>query len=466
MAFLLLTSLFLILLALRAYLKAKKALDAIQKEYSPVKQRYQDLSGIEKDIEQREKDIQTKKQELQGMEKEKQDMEKETADLKALSEALQQEINTLESNEITYGLYKPQFNFETSAEYDNKLDAIREQEKSLIDQGKAAFSAVTWTVEGSAKKGEQMTKQAAKLMLRAFNGECDAAVARVKWNNIGTMENRVNTAFSAINRLGAANRISIVEDYLKLKIDELHLEFERQEKLYQEKEEQKRIREQMREEEKARAEFERAQQKAEEEETKYEESLKKAREEVAHATGKQLEELQSKIADLESNLADAQARKERAISQAQLTKAGHMYVVSNIGSFGENVYKIGMTRRLEPMDRIDELGNASVPFDFDVHAIVYSENVPELEHKFHEKLSHLRLNLLNERREFFYVTLDELAKTAKEFGLSIELTKIAEAKEFRASESMRLAKQLPLAPSERFKMPDLTTLNQNVVTAV
>lgn len=145
MAFILIIALFLVFVAYGAYLKAKKALDAIQKEYNPVKQRYQDLTGIEKDIEQREKDIQVKKQELEAL-------DKETTDLKALSEGLQKEIDSLESNEITYGLYKPEFNFDTSAEYDKKLAEIRDQEKSLIDQGKAALSAVTWTVEGSAKK--------------------------------------------------------------------------------------------------------------------------------------------------------------------------------------------------------------------------------------------------------------------------------------------------------------------------
>jgi len=280
-------------------------------------------------------------------------------------------------------------------------------------------------------------KQASKLMLRAFNGECDAAIAKVSWNNIGNMEARIEKAYEAINKLGSSNQISITSAYKDLKMKELHLEFELEEQLYKEKEEQRRIKEQMREEEKAQKELERAKEQAEAEEQKYQKALEKAKLDVEKATGKQLDDLNEKIRQLEQSLVLAQQQKARAISQAQMTKSGHVYVISNIGAFGDNVFKIGMTRRLEPMDRIKELGDASVPFDFDVHAIIYSDNAPELENTLHKKFDSRRVNLVNTKREFFNVPIEEIEKAVQSLGLTIHLTKVAEAREYRESASLR-----------------------------
>lgn len=240
-----------------------------------------------------------------------------------------------------------------------------------------------------------MTKQNAKLMLRAFNGECDSAIARVRWNNIANIQMRIAKAYEAINKLGTVNQITITKTYYDLKIAELNLEYELQEKLHAEREEQRMIREQMREEEKAQREIEQAQRKAEDEEAKYQKALLRATEEAKRATGEQLALLDKKISELEQLLAQAQLQKERALSMAQQTKSGHVYVISNIGSFGEDVFKIGMTRRLEPMDRVRELGDASVPFNFDVHALVYSNNAPDLEYRIHKRLMDKRINLIN-----------------------------------------------------------------------
>jgi multidrug efflux pump subunit AcrA (membrane-fusion protein) len=285
-------------------------------------------------------------------------------------------------------------------------------------------------------------------MLRAFNGECDAAVAKVSWSNIANMEARIDKAFEAINKLGATNHISIVDDYKKLKIEELRLEFEVQEKIYQEKEEQRRIKEQMREEEKALREIEKAQKQAEDDEAKYQKALEKAQADVTQATGKQLDALNAKILELQNSLQNASAQKQRAISQAQLTRSGHVYVISNIGSFGDNVYKIGMTRRLDPLDRVKELGDASVPFDFDVHAIIYSADAPGLESILHKKFDDKRVNMVNAKREFFRVSIEEIEKITAELKLDIQLTKIAEAKEYRESQSVREPKAAQPAISE------------------
>jgi multidrug efflux pump subunit AcrA (membrane-fusion protein) len=251
------------------------------------------------------------------------------------------------------------------------------------------------------------------------------------------MEARVQKAYEAVNLLGSTNQITITPAYMDLKLQELRVEYELQQKMYEEREEQKRIKQQMREEERAQAEIEKAQKDAEDEATRYQKALQKAQEDMSHATGKELDKLNSKIAELEASLKTAEEKKERAMSRAQMTRSGHVYVISNIGSFGEHVYKIGMTRRLEPMDRVKELSDASVPFDFDVHAMIFSDDAPGLERQFHVKFNAHRLNLLNEKREFFRIGIHEIEHVATEMNLEVTITKLAEAREFRASEAMR-----------------------------
>jgi hypothetical protein len=291
-------------------------------------------------------------------------------------------------------------------------------------------------------------------MLRAFNGECDAAISKVRWNNISNMEARIEKAFEALNKLGSTNQISITNPYYKLKLEELYLEFEMEEKIHQEKEEQRRIREQMREEEIALREMERVQKEAEDEEKRYNKALEKARQEISSATGVKFDELSQKIIELEENLRKAQEEKQRAISRAQLTKSGHVYIISNVGSFGDDVYKIGMTRRLEPMDRVRELGDASVPFEFDVHGIIYSENAPELENILHRKFEPNRVNLVNQRREFFNLKLEDISKILNDLNLTIELTKLAEAREYRESISIRETRTIRQQPGNSVAIPE------------
>jgi len=368
-------------------------------------------------------------------------------------ETLKREVSLLEENleDISFGLYKPHFSFQTSEEYKTKLEALRDQERLLIRGGLATACPVQWTVGGSKKEGERMAKQNTKLLLRAFNGECDAALAKVSWNNIVQMEERIRKSCEVINQLGTVTKVSITQEYLRLKIDELRLTHEYEEKRYQEQEEQRRLRQQIREEEKVQREAEKAREEAEREEMRYQKALEKARAEASRATGEQLQELNDKMRSLEAQLEEAHKQKERAISRAELTKSGNVNVISNIGSFGEHVYKVGMTRRLEPMERISELGDASVPFPFDVHAMIYSENAPELETAFHEFLGERRINLSNSRKEFFQITLDEIEKFAKERGLKVEFTKLAEAKEYRETVAMRQQKTSPgVQESEKF----------------
>lgn len=247
------------------------------------------------------------------------------------------------------------------------------------------------------------------------------------------MEKRIQKAWSILNKLAQSNRVEITPAFRDLKLNELYLAHEYQEKKYEEREEQRRIREHMREEERAQREMEKAQKEAEKEEQRYQKALEKARTEIEQATGMKQEKLQQQIEALKQRLEEAQANKQRAISRAQITRSGHVYIISNIGSFGEDVYKIGMTRRLDPMDRVKELGDASVPFRFDVHAIIYSDDAPALETKLHNTFKDRRLNRVNNRKEFFSVTIDEITKALSDQQVEIEITKVAEAEEYRKS---------------------------------
>lgn len=415
-------------------------------EVKAIKARYKDIINVDNLVAERTREIEQIRKNISELQvdhkKRMEQLNTEFLSKKKIYEELTKEVSVLEENleNISYGLYRPHYNYQTSEEYKKQLEEIREKQKEAIKSEKAMMGGQGWTVNGSASEGKKMVKLQSKLMLRAFNGESDGIISRVSWNNVGVMESRLEKSFEAINKTGTTHRISITRHYFDLKKAELRLEFELQEKLYQEKEEQRKIKEQIREEEKALKEIEKAQKDAEKEEERYQNALEKARTEIAHATGKELEKMQQKIQEMEEQLKVAHEWKERAASMAQLTKSGHVYIISNIGSFGDNVLKIGVTRRLEPMDRIRELGDASVPFDFDVHAMIFSQNAPELENQLHKKFDDKRVNLVNLRSEFFRINLSEVESIAKELGLNIQITKLAEAKEYRESVSIREAR--------------------------
>ena len=175
---------------------------------------------------------------------------------------------------------------------------------------------------------------------------------------------------------------------------------------------------------------------AEKEEQNFQKLLDKARKQAEKAVGEELAKLESQIAVLTDDLNEAHEKVERAKSMAEQTKAGHVYVVSNIGSFGEGVVKIGMTRRLDPLDRVKELGDASVPFLFDLHALIYSENAPALERQLHDKFAKERFNLVNNRKEFFKVDLESVKAALKKINPEVDFYMQPEAQEFRQTQAL------------------------------
>ena len=409
-----------------------------------LRNRYAGLISVQNEIDATSRELERARQSLKECETANQQRQAaltlEQKELESRRDELNKEVSLLEENleDMSFGLYKPHFSFQTSEEYKSAMEKGRDEERQMIREGKAAVCHTKWAVANSEKEGQKMAKQYTKLMLRGFNGECDAAVANVSWNNVERMEERVRKSFEALNQLGSVMQMSLTPEFLKLKLGELRLTYEYEEKRHQEREEQRRIREQIREEERAQQEIEKARQDAEREEADYEKALSKAREDALKATGSQLEKLTKQISSFEAKLDEARKNKQRAIARAQLTKSGFVYVISNIGSFGDRVFKIGMTRRLEPMDRIDELSDASVPFAFDLHAMLYSDNAPELEAALHRLVQDRQVNLVNARKEFYRdVALEEIEAFVKTRGLSAQFIRIPEAKEYRETIAIR-----------------------------
>ncbi len=306
-----------------------------------------------------------------------------------------------------------------------KLKFAREKTRLMIKNG---VSAKCDYVETNRKE------TAINFILDAFNGKVDSILSKVKKDNYGTLEQKIKDAYQVVNNNGRAFRNAIITpEYLTSRIDELKWAVIAQELKWQEQDEQRRIKEQIREEEKARRDFEKAIKEAQKEEETLKKLIEKAQKEVAQASEEQKSKYEDRLRELEGKLKIAEDKNQRAISMAQQTKSGNVYIISNIGSFGENVYKIGMTRRLEPLDRVRELGDASVPFEFDVHSMIFSDNAPGLERELHKKFLRLQMNKVNPRKEFFKVTLADIKAEVESMNINAKWTMTADAIHYRES---------------------------------
>ena len=301
----------------------------------------------------------------------------------------------------------------------------------------ATNHSLDYMVDGSKVRGKEFINDTIKLSLKAFNNECSNFIDKVKFNNINNLELKINKSFEQINALTDMQKVSIKKEYLELKIKELHIKYEYECKKQQEKEEQEAIKDRMREEALVQKEIEKELAKLEKEETHFTNAKVRLQEQIKswNENDEKYKELMKKIEELDKKLEEVRENKFKAEKREQNTRAGYVYVISNIGSFGEDVYKIGMTRRLDPMDRVKELGSASVPFNFDVHAIIFSDDAPNLENQLHKRLSEYQVNKVNPRKEFFKVSLNEIESVVKEEfkEATIEFTKVAIAEEFRKS---------------------------------
>ena len=337
-----------------------------------------------------------------------------------------------------FGIYQPKYDFVNSDAYKKRLDDIRQNQKAMIKNNVAVSGNMGWTVNGSSAQGRKMVKDMQKLLLRAFNSECDDVIEHVKYNNFEVSQKRIRSSCESISKLGQIMSIAVSPHYLSSKMEELQLAFEYRQKKQQEKEEQKELRAKMREEARLQKEIEDERRKVEKEQTHYLNALAKLDRQIETASDEEKAVLQEKRLELESHIASLEEAMKQIDYREANQRAGYVYVISNIGSFGENVYKIGMTRRLDPMERVDELGDASVPFDFDVHAMIFSDDAPKLEAALHRAFENRKLNMINTRREFFNVTLDEIKEVVRQnYDKTAEFIEIPEAEQFRISLKMR-----------------------------
>lgn len=399
-----------------------------QMKYHNVKDKYADIIDIEAHKEKMKKGIIQHEKKLNSVKEKEREKQKEIKELEKKIAIYDEELGFYE-----FGVYKNVYDFETSEEFKRELEHYKILQKEMLKEKTAVYCDKEWTVGNSKKEGKKMINKAIKLTTKAFNNECSSAIANVRWNNVDQMLKRIEKSFNDINKLNETQEIVISEDYLDLKFGELRVSYEHKLKKQEEREEEKEINRRIKEEQKLEAEAK----KANDEEYKYQKLLEKAMKEAEKHKDDMTESFQNEIDELNRKLEEAKEKNERAKSMAQQTKAGHVYVISNIGSFGENVYKIGMTRRLEPEDRVKELGNASVPFTFDIHAMIHSDNAPELETQLHKRLEDKRVNLINARKEFFRTDIKEIETIAKEINPKVEFYINPEAKEFRESESLR-----------------------------
>jgi hypothetical protein len=338
---------------------------------------------------------------------------------------------------------EPTYLFETSERFKEEIKFVREQQKDYIRHKEAIVIPDSIALTSNKTYINKILGGQSKLMLKAFNVECDNLMLMVKPSNYVKILERIDKLATELEKTSLSLKCGFEKDYVELKFKECELQYQYKLKEEREKEEQAAIKEQMREEQQAIREFEKALAKAQKEEKMYKDALELAKKELATSGTDDKDKLLSKIALLEKQLQDAMDNEKRAMSMAEQTRRGHVYVISNIGSFGENVYKIGLTRRLEPLDRVKELGDASVPFKFDVHAMIFSEDAPALETRLHREFTQYRVNQVNHRKEFFKVDLLDIKKKTNEIvGNDIDFKLAAIAEDYY--ETLKMHQELEL----------------------
>ncbi|MFD8739633.1 DUF4041 domain-containing protein [Streptomyces sp. NPDC059618] len=324
------------------------------------------------------------------------------------------------------GIYRYHHPLESAAAYKDWLRSLEDQIDAVIKSGRAILAADMFTFDGSLARGRKLVGDLSKLMLRAYNAEADNCVRSLRSGNARTAQKRLESAVTAVEKLGAIMEMRINPEYHALRIAELELTADFQMKVQEERERARQERQLLRE-----------QRRAEQELAAERERLEKER---AHYIGV-MESLRAKGDDTAATeLSHRLAEIERAIAANDYRianiRAGYVYVISNIGAFGPDIVKIGMTRRLEPMDRVRELGDASVPFRYDVHAMFFSEDAVKLESELHKAFADRRVNFVNERREFFFATPSEVrALLADRVGGLLEFTEEPAALEYFQSRS-------------------------------
>ena len=319
------------------------------------------------------------------------------------------------------GIYRYHHPLEDAAAYEDRLAAINVQIDNIVKANRAVLAADLFTLDGSLAKGRRMVGDLSKLMLRAYNAEADNCVRSLRNGNISTAKKRLENSMKSIQKLGVIMDMRVNPDYHHLRVDELELTADYQVKVQEEKERAREERALLREQRKAEQELAAERERLDKEKAHYETALQQLRAKGDNAAA---DELAGRLAQIEDAI---EANDYRTAN----IRAGYIYVISNIGALGPNIVKIGMTRRLEPRDRVRELGDASVPFLYDTHTLFFSDDAVTLENELHKAFGHRRVNFVNERREFFFATPMEVREVLmQKVGGLLEYNETPEAPEY------------------------------------
>ncbi|HHJ7363698.1 TPA: DUF4041 domain-containing protein [Streptococcus pyogenes] len=379
-----------------------------------------DQEEIEK-IKQQASDI------ISDAEKQKKEVQLEYKKIKAEISEMNTALSD-KADEVLFSQTTVDFTDEvTSNEIKSELSVVQLEEKEIVKNNEAVLI--------TSRNKKVIANKQAKQLLRAFNAEADYYISNVTMKNVDTFRNKLAKSFENLNKLFEIDKVQLTQKYLKSKLKQLDIIFKYKKQVEIEKELLKAQKEEIREQQKAEKEIQQAKAKLEKEERQFNNEMSKL---LKYLNGAQNEIEQQiyadKIKELEDKIKELERDKEDVLKRESNTRAGYVYIISNIGSFGENVYKIGMTRRLEPMDRVNELSSASVPFPFDVHALIFSEDAPALESTLHNYFRNKEVNKVNPRKEFFKVDLQEIKEVVlKEHNNTVHFTDLAVAEQYYES---------------------------------
>lgn len=313
-----------------------------------------------------------------------------------------------------YGLYEPKYNFINSTAYKERLDAVRKQQKQMIKDKTAAVGTSDWTINGDKRQGKAFINANIKQILRSFNNETEVIINKVKHSNVESSKKRIQKSFDQLNRLYERENVSLTKSYLNLKVDEMNIAYEYEVKKQEEKELLREEREREREEKKLQKKLEKEKNKFNRENDKLQKEINKVRDELTTAADKEKAKLEKEIRELKEALNRNNEEIGKIDEWRETPGAGYVYIISNIGSFGKNVFKIGVTRRDNPDERIRELSSASVPFRYDTHVFIFSKDAFALEKELHDRFNDSRVNKVNRRKEFFNITIDDVKQIVEE----------------------------------------------------
>lgn len=329
---------------------------------------------------------------------------------------------------IDVGYYSYTHRLDTAAEYKDRLDDLQTRIKTAIKDGNAISAAEGFIYNNSLAKGKKMVADLKKLMLRAFNAEAENCIRTVRANNLEATVNRLERAMTSIARSGAMMEMHITDTFFQLRVDELRLTVDHLMKLQEEREAERERRAELREQRRVEIELAAERERLEKQRAHYVN--------VLAALGSDSIDR----SDIESKIIEVDKAIENNDYRSANIRAGYVYVISNLGAFGPDIVKIGMTRRLDPMDRVRELGDASVPFAFDVHALFFSDDAVGVEAELHQRFAEKRVNRINLRREFFNVTPSEVKVELERItGSLLEYSEDAPAEQYRLSQSSTAA---------------------------